>query len=130
MTDLLLQEILKAKDSLQDIKFPINDTEFHFYYNYLTLLEKSRIEQMCVKAITTVHDNGTKTISHEKQEHLYPVHLILEKALDKNGKRLFTHTNPQHFDIISKLPAQLATYIATVMNTDVMNNLEKDNDDE
>ena len=85
---------------------------------------------MCVKTVTSMHDNGTKTVSYEKQEHLYPVHIILEKALDKNGKRMFSHTNSQHFDIISKLPAQLATYIATVMNTDVMNNLEKDNDDE
>lgn len=130
MTDLLLQELLKTQDRLQTIEFELNKTQFRFYFNYLTLLEKARIEQMCVKTVTTIRDNGAKNISYEKQDHLYPIHLILEKALNKDGARLFSHTNPKDFDIISKLPAGIASYVAYQMSIDIMSNLEKDGDGE
>jgi len=125
MTELLLQELLKTQDKLQTIEFELNDTRFTFYYNYLTLLEKARIEQMCIKPVTSIRDNGAKDVSYEKQDHLYPIHLILEKALDKDGKRLFSHTNPKDFDIISKLPAGIASYVAYQMSIDIMDNLGK-----
>jgi len=130
MTDTLLQEILKSQDSLQTIDFEINNQKFEFYFRYLTLLEKARIEQMCVKSNITINDDGSKTTKYEKQDHLYPIYLILEKALDKDGKRLFSHTNSKHFDIISKLPAGVASYVAYQMAIDIMGNLEKDNDGE
>jgi len=124
MTDKLLQEILKAQDSLQTIDFEINSQQFNFHFRYLTLLEKARIEQMCVKANMIVNEDGSKTTKYEKQDHLYPIHLILEKALDKDGTRLFSHTNSKHFDIISKLPAGVASYVAYQMSIDIMGNLE------
>lgn len=127
MTDKLLAEILKAQDSLQTIEFNLNKQEFKFYYRYLTLLEKVRIEQMCVKANVIIKENGTTETKYENQDHLIPIHTILEKALDKDGKRLFSHTNSKHFDLISKLPAGLSSYIAYEMSLDIMGTL-KDND--
>jgi hypothetical protein len=124
MTNNLLQEILKAQDNLQTIEFEINKQQFKFYFNYLTLLEKARIEQMCVKNVSTINEDGSRTNKYEKQDHLYPIHLILEKALDEDGKRLFSHTNKEHFDIISKLPAGVASYIAYQMSIDIMGNLK------
>jgi hypothetical protein len=128
MTHLLLQEILKANDSLQLIEFNLNNKDFKFYYRYLTLLEKARIEQMCVKANIEINNDGSRTTTYKKQDFLYPIHLILEKALDKEGKRLFSHTDPQHFDIISKLPANLASFISYQMSIDVMGNLKDTNE--
>lgn len=130
MTDKLLQEILKSQDSLQTIEFEINNQQFNFHFRYLTLLEKARIEQMCVKPNITINEDGSKATKYEKQDHLYPIHLILEKALDKDGKRLFSHTNSKHFDIISKLPAGVASYVAYQMSIDIMGNLEKESDGE
>lgn len=122
----LLAELLKSQDNLSEIKFNFNDQDYVFYYRYITLLEKARIEQMCIKAHTKVKDDGSRETSYEKQEWVYPIHLILEKALDKKGERLFSHTNPKHFDIISKLPAQLATYIAVQMSEDILGTLKGD----
>jgi len=124
----LLAELLKAQDNLSEIKFNFNSTDYVFYYRYITLLEKARIEQMRTKSHTRVKDDGSRETTYEKQDWVYPIHLILEKALAKNGKRLFSHTNPKHFDIISKLPAQLATYIAVEMSADILGTLKGEND--
>ena len=124
MIDKLQTELLKAQDNLQTIEFKINDEQFTFYYRYMTLLEKTRIEQMCVKPYTEVKEDGTKKVTYEKQEHLIPIHTMLEKALDKDGKRLFSHTKKQDFDIISKLPVGVASYIAYEMSLDIFGTLE------
>ena len=79
---------------------------------------------MCVKVVNTIKEDGSNEVKYEKQEHLMPVHTIIEKALDKEGKRLFSHTNPKHFESVSKLPAQLATYVAYEMSLDIMGNLK------
>ena len=120
----LLTELLKAQDNLQTIEFKINDEQFTFYYRYMTLLEKTRIEQMTVKPYTEVKEDGTKKVTYEKQEHLVPIHTILEKALDKDGARLFSHTNKKDFDIISKLPVGVASHIAYEMSLDIFGTLE------
>ena len=123
----LLFELLKSKDNLQTIEFTIKDKNFKFYFRYLTLLEKVRIEQMCVKPIYTMNDDGSQTVEHKQQKHLLPIYTILEKALDKNGKRLFSHTDNKDFKLISDLPANVATYIAYQMNLDITGTLGEDN---
>lgn len=121
----LLSELIKAQDNLQVIEFTLNKKEFKFYFRYLTLLEKVRIEQMSIRAITTINNDGSSTVKYEPQDHLIPIHTILEKALDKDGKRLFSHTNPQDFDIISKLPAGIASYVAYQMSVDIFGNMKE-----
>ena len=123
-----LLELLKSNDNLQDVEFNILGTNHKWYFRYLTLLEKVRIEQMCVKTKETIHENGNKTVEYEKQEHLIPIHTILEKALDENGKRLFSHTNPNDFELIAKLPAGIASYISYQMSLDIMGTLSEDKD--
>ena len=81
----LLQELVKSNDSLQTIEFNFMEKDFKFYYKYLTLLEKARIEQFCVKRKVTYNPDGTKTETYEKDEEMYPVHLIIEKALNEDG---------------------------------------------
>lgn len=124
MNNTLLAEILKAQDNLQTIEFELNKVSFKWFFKYLTLLEKVRIEQMCVKPKTTIKEDGTSMVEYEKQDHLIPIHTILEKALDKDGKRLFSHTNPKDFEAISKLPAGIASYIAYQMQSDILGNLK------
>lgn len=127
MYESLLAEIVKAQDNLQNIEFKFNKKDFKFFYRYLTLLEKVRIEQMCVKRIEEIKDDGSISVKYEKQDHLIPIHTIIEKSLDENGKRIFSHTNPKHFETISKLPAGLASYIAYNMQLDIMGNMEINN---
>lgn len=128
MDTLLLQEILKSQDQLQVIEFKLNEKKFQFYFKYLTLLEKVRIEQMCIKPKVTIKEDGTQKIEYEKHDHLIPIHTILEKALDKDGKRLFSHTNDEHYKIVSNLPAGIASYIAYQMSLDIMGNLKAKNE--
>jgi len=120
----LLQELIKAQDNLQDIAFKFNGKEYKFYFRYLTLLEKFRIEQMATKLVTTIREDGSKIEKHEKQDHLIPIHTIIEKALDKDGKRLFSHTNTDDFKTISMMPAALASLIAYEMGRDIFGTLE------
>lgn len=120
----LLQELIKAQDNLQDITFNFAGNEYKWHFRYLTLLEKVRIEQMATKLNVTVHDNGSKIEKYEKQDHLIPIHTIIEKALDEDGKRLFSHTNPEHFKTISLLPAALASYIAYEMGRDIFGSMD------
>lgn len=124
MKDNLQVELLKAHDNLQDIEFRFNGKDFKFYFRYLTLLEKYRIEGFATKLITTIHEDGSKTEKHEKQDHLIPIHTIIEKALDKDGKRLFSHTNTDDFKTISLMPAALASLIAYEMGRDIFGTLE------
>ena len=129
LAEKLLAEIAKAQDNLQEIKFKFNGDDYIFYFKYMTLLEKVRINQMTVKAVTTVKTDGSTEVKHEKQDHLIPIHTILEKALSDNGKRLFSHTNPKHFELVSKLPAGLSSFIAYEMSKDIfgtMDDIEKD----
>lgn len=119
----LLNELLKSQDNLQDITFNFNDKEYKFYFRYLTLLEKVRIEQMAVKLNITINPDGSRVEKHEKQDHLVPIHTIIEKALDVDGKRLFSHTNPEHFKTISMLPAGLASLAAYEMSRDIFGTL-------
>ena len=115
----LLTELLKAQDNKQDISFKFGDKEYTWYFKYLTLLEKVRIDDMTTKRITTIKDDGSKIEKYEKQDHLIPIHTIIEKALDEDGKRLFSHTNPEHFKAISMMPAALASLLAYEMSKDV-----------
>ena len=115
----LLQELVKAQDNLQDISFTFGDKDYTFYFRYLTLLEKVRIEQMATKLNTTINADGSKIEKYEKQDHMIPIHTIIEKALNKEGERLFSHTNPEHIGTISLMPAALASYIAYEMSKDI-----------
>ena len=128
MTNKLLAELNKINDNLSIIEFNLNDVEFKFYYRYLTILEKMRIEQGCVKRVTTMAEDGSQTVTFDKQQHLFPIHLILEKALNKKGERLFSHVNKQDFKTISSLPHNLIEFIASEMQVDIFRNLESDND--
>ena len=125
----LQQELLKAQDNLQDITFNFNGKEFKFYFRYLTLLEKVRIEQMSTKLNITINANGTRTEKYEKQDHLIPIHTIIEKALDEDGKRLFSHTKNDDFKTVSLLPAGLASLVAYEMSKDLFGNMTPKEDD-
>ena len=124
MIDKLQAELLKAHDSLQTIDFKLGSENFTFYHKYMTVFEKARIEQMCVKTVTTTNTDGSSNVTHKKQDHLIPIHTILEKALDKDGKRLFSHTNPEHFKLVSELPHGLASMIAYEMMIDITGTLK------
>ncbi len=128
----LLQELVKAQDNLQDITFNFAGKPYKFYFRYLTLLEKVRIEQMATKLHVTIKDDGSRLEKWEKQDYLIPIHTIIEKALDEDGKSLFSHTDPEHFKTISLMPAVLASYIAYEMSRDIFGSLEltKKDDDE
>ena len=99
------QELLKAQDNLQDISFTFAGKEYSWHFKYLTLLEKVRIEQMATKLMTTINDDGSTVKKYEKQDHLIPIHTIVEKALDEDGKRLLSHTKPGDFENVSWLHA-------------------------
>jgi len=126
--DKLQAEILKAQDSLQDIAFSINKVPFKFYYRYLTLLEKVRIEQVSIKRFTKIDETGNTTVTNVKQDYLIPINTILEKSLDINGKRLFSSTDPKDFKTISSLPAGIASYIAYKMSDDIFGTMGIEND--
>lgn len=126
----LLVELLKAQDNLQNIDFEINGKKFIYYFRYMTLLEKSRIEQMCIKTVTTIKDDGSKNVKHEKQDDMTPIHTILEKALNKDGTRMYSHTNSQHFKEVSLLPVQVASEVAYMMTVDVFGTLDAKEDAE
>lgn len=126
----LLAELLKAQDNLQDIEFTINGKLFKYYFRYMTLIEKSRIEQMSVKRITIMKDDGTQEVKFEKQENMIPVHTIIEKALDKDGKRIYSHTNPEHVREVGLLPIQVASEISYIMTVDIFGNLEASDKEE
>lgn len=120
----LLVELLKAQDDLQNIDFEINGKKFTYYFRYMTLLEKSRIEQMCIKTVTTINDDGSKVVKHEKQDDMTPIHTIIEKALNKDGTRMYSHTNAEHIKEVSLLPIQVASEVAYMMTVDVFGTLD------
>lgn len=128
MIDKLQAELVKAQDNLQQIDFKLGKEPFTIYFRYLTLLEKVRIEQMSVKVNTTIKDDGSTETKYEKQDHLIPIHTILEKSLDKDGKRLFSHTNPEHFKMVSNFPAGLSSMIAYEMSIDIFGSMENNNE--
>lgn len=119
-----LAELIKQNDSLQDISVNIAGQEFCFYFKYLTILEKLRIKQMCVKSVTTINPDGSKTVKHEENEELYPVYLILEKALNKDGSKMFSMTSKDDYAAVAGLPAGVASTIAYYMSLDVFGNME------
>ena len=123
-TAKLLGELVKSNDSLQDISVNIAGQEFSFYFKYLTILEKLRIKQMCVKSVTTINADGSKTVKHEENEELYPVYLILEKALNEDGSKMFSMTSKDDYATVAGLPAGVASTIAYYMSLDVFGNME------
>jgi len=130
--DLLKADILKAHDNLNKIDFKVNNNTHTFYYKYLTILEHTRIKMACTKKTTTIKANGDKEDKYEEQEHLYPVYAILEKALDKDGNKLFSITNQDHFQMFAKMPFELLSYISAEMCFDItgnINSLTKANDE-
>ena len=126
MIDKLTAELVKAQDNLSDISFSINGEDFLFYFRYLTLLEKVRVEQSSIKMIQTINADGSTTERYEMQDHLIPIHTIIEKSLDVNGKRVFSHTNPSHFKLISDFPAGIASRIAYEMSLDIFGSMKKE----
>lgn len=126
----LLSELLKAQDNLQDITFNFNGKEYKFYFRYLTLLEKVRIEQMSTKRNTIIKADGSREDTFEKQDHLIPIHTIIEKALDEDGNRLFSHHKPDDFQTISLLPAAIASTVAYQMSIDIFGNMKPKEDDD
>jgi len=129
-TAKLLMEAVKSNDSMQSIDFVIGGKEFSFKFRYLTMLEKMRIKQMCVKTTETINTDGSKTVKHEEQEHLYPIYLILEKALNEDGKRVFSSTNKEHYNTIASLPVGVSSLVAYEMSQDIFGNLEVQQDGE
>lgn len=125
MRDALFADILKSYDNLNDIKFRVNGKEYTFYYRYMTILEHARINAKCIKQNILIKDDGSKEIKEEKQDHLFPVYTILEKALDKDGKKLYSLTDKQAFDTISKMDLKLVSLIAAEMSLDVTGNLKE-----
>lgn len=125
----LIAELVKAQDNLKEVKFRVNDAEFVFYFRYISLLEKARIEQMCVKITTSIKSDGSREEKYEKQDHLIPVYTILEKALDKDGNRLFSHTNPAHYKAICDLPAGISSAVAYEMAIDIFGNMKASEDE-
>jgi hypothetical protein len=96
----------------------------------MTLLEKTRVEQMCIKTVTTFNDDGSKVVKHEKQDNLTPIHTILEKALDKKGDRIYSHTNPEHFKTVSLLPVQVASEVSYMMTVDVFGSMNPEEEEQ
>ena len=129
MENNLLVELLKAQDNLQDISFTFAEKEYKWYFRYLTLLEKVRIDQMAIKRTTTINADGTSIDKYEKQDHLIPIHTIIEKALDADGKRLFSHVKTDDFKTISMMPAGLASMAAYQMSQDIFGNMKPKEDD-
>ena len=120
----LLTELIKSQDNLQDISFTFAGNEYKWYFRYLTLLEKVRIEQMSIKRNTTTNIDGTVVEKYEKQDHLIPIHTIIEKALDEDGKRLFSHVKTGDFKTISLMPAGLASMAAYEMSKDIFGTMK------
>ena len=123
MNNDFMVELLKAQDDLQDITFTFAGKEYKWYFKYLTLLQKVRIEQMAIKVNRTIEQDGSTTTKHEKQDHLVPIHTIIEKALDKDGNRIFSHTVKDDFKTISLMPAGLASLLAYEMSKDIFGTL-------
>jgi hypothetical protein len=128
---LLLAELVKSLDNLQKLEFNFMGKDFTWYYKYLSLLEKTRIEQFCIQPLTTIDEDGKKTVKHERNKDLYDVHLIIEKALNEDGKKIFSHTNPNDIRTIQKFPYELAKVIADTLNPDIFGTMEqKEKEDE
>ena len=125
MTKELLADVLKAHDHLNEIKFKVSGTQYIFYYRYMTILEHTRINLACTKETTYLSENGKKEVRKEKQEHLFPIYTILEKALDQDGKKLFSLTDKEAFEIFSKMDLKLLSLIAAEMSLDITGNLER-----
>jgi len=125
MTKELLADVIKAHDHLNEIKFKVSGTQYIFYYRYMTILEHTRINLACTKETTYIAENGKKEVRKEKQEHLFPIYTILEKALDKDGKKLFSLTDKEAFEIFSKMDLKLLSLIAAEMSLDITGNLER-----
>lgn len=125
----LLSELIKAQDNLQDITFTFNGKPYKFYFRYLTLLEKVRIEQMATKLNITINADGSRKEQYEKQDHLIPIHTIIEKALDEDGKRLFSHTKSDDFKTVSLLPAALSSMVAYEMSRDIFGTMQPKDED-
>lgn len=123
MTNTLFADILKSYDNLNHIEFKVNDNTHKFYYKYLTILEHTRIKMACTKETITIKPDGSKEKREEEQEHLYPIYCILEKALDENGKKLYSLTDRKAFETISKLPFQLLSYISAEIAFDITGNI-------
>lgn len=120
----LQAEIVKAQGNLNEVSFKVNGKEFTFYFRYFTLLERVRVDQMSTKLETTIGTDGSTTNKHVKQEHLVPISVIIEKSLDVDGRRLFSHTNPDHFKLISDLPASLSSNIAYQYSLDIFGTMD------
>lgn len=119
----LLADILKDNERLNEIKFKVNGNQYTFYFKYMTILEHTRIKMQCLRNNITIKEDGSKEEKQEVQNHLMPVYTILEKALDKDGKRLFSLTNKKEFDTISKMPMTLLAHIAAEFQFDITGNL-------
>ena len=123
MSNQLFADILKAHDNLNKIEFKINGTEHIFFYKHLTILEHTRIKLACTKKNIEIKADGSKIEKIEENNHLYPIYCILEKALDKDGKKLFSLTNQEQFQTLCKLPFALLSQIAAEMSLDITGNI-------
>lgn len=121
--NILFADILKAYDHLNVITFKVLGNEYKFYYRHLTILEHTRIKIASIKKTTTINADGSTTEREEEQKHLYPLYTILEKALDENGKKLFSLTSKDDYDKISKLPMELLSMISAEMSFDITGNI-------
>ena len=119
----LQADILKAHDNLNKIEFKVSGNQYTFYYRHLTILEHTRIKLNCITRNEYVKTDGSKNIKEEENDHLYPLNCILEKALDENGKRLFSSTNTDHKQMLMKMSFDLLSYIAAEMAFDITGNI-------
>ena len=123
MDSTLQADILKAYDNLNDIEFIINENKHKFYYRHLTILEHTRIKLACTKRVVKMDEQGNKTETLEEDKALYPIYTIIEKALTEDGKKMFTLTNPDNFEMLKKLPFELLSYISAEMSFDITGNI-------
>jgi len=119
----LLAEITKTQDDLNRIDFKLNDEQFTFYFTYLTLLQKVKIEQLATVPHTTIKTDGSQTTKFEKQDYMIPIYTILVKAKDENGKDIFNANDPLHKKLISDFPASLSSYVAYELSKDIFGSL-------
>lgn len=124
-TQFLADIALQHDNNLYDIAFKVNDIDYTFYFKPLTLWEHVRINNACKRTITNVDNEGNKEIKEVVDSDLYPVYVILEKAMDKNGVKLFTLTDTNMRDTLyKKFPYDLLSIVASEMSLNVTQAME------
>lgn len=111
----LFDDIKAENEKLNKIEFGVKGNRHTFHFTQMTYYEKQRIINKSTKTITKIDVQKNKTVMEEIQDDLIPIYTIIEMAKDKDGKKLYSLTNKEHFDIISKFEWNLLSYIAATI---------------